>query len=67
MKRQIQDVGELSVMKDMDGNIMHGDKNIKRRQKDYFQLLNTENEREELDDVPKIKGSVMVIKKTGIK
>ena len=61
-KRQRQDLGQLSGIKDMDGNLLHRDEDIKRRWKEYFeQLLNTENEREELGEVQKVEGPVMEI------
>ena len=44
-KRQRQDLGQLSVIKDREGNILHRDEGIKKRWKEYFeQLLNTGNE-----------------------
>ena len=67
-KRQRQDVGQLCVIKDRDGNILHRDEDIKRRWREYFEeLLNNENEREELDEVPKVEGPVMELKETEVK
>ena len=55
-------MGRLSIIKDMDENLLHRDENIKRRWREYFeQLLNTENEREELGEVQKVEGPVMEV------
>ena len=67
-KRQRQDVGQVCVIKDRDGNILHRDEDIKRRWKEYFeQLLNNENEREVLEEVPKVEGPVMELKGAEVK
>ena len=67
-KRQRQDLGQLGVIKDRDGNILHRDEDIKRRWREYFeQLLNTENEREELGEAQRVEGPVMEIQNTEVK
>ena len=67
-KRQRQDLGQLSVIKDREGNILHRDEDIKKRWKEYFeQLLNTENEREELGEVQKVEGPVIEIQEAEVR
>ena len=67
-KRQKQDLGQLSVIKDEDGNILHREEDIKRRWREYFEhLLNTENEREDLGEVQKVEGPVLEIQEAEVK
>ena len=58
-RRDRQDVGEVGIIKDENGNILIEEEEVKRRWKDYFtQLLNTENECEELEYVPPVEGPI---------
>ena len=66
-KKQRQDLGQLNVIKDVDGNLLHRDEDIKRRWKEYFEeLLNMENAREELQEVQRVEGPVMEIQETEV-
>ena len=61
-KRQRQDLGQLGVIKDEDGKILHREDDIKKRWREYFEeLLNTENEKEDLGEGQKVEGPVMEI------
>ena len=58
-RRSRQDVGEVGIIKDENGNILIEEEKVKRRWKEYFsQLLNTENECEELDNIPPVEGPI---------
>ncbi|XP_066940979.1 uncharacterized protein [Macrobrachium rosenbergii] len=58
-RKDSQDVGELGIIKDENGNILIEEEEVKRRWKEYFsQLLNTENECEELENVPPVEGPI---------
>ena len=61
-RKERQDVGELGVIKDENGNIIIDEENIKKRWKNYFsQLLNTENECGELEEVLPVEGPIVNI------
>ncbi|XP_064097343.1 uncharacterized protein LOC135208761 [Macrobrachium nipponense] len=64
-KRQRQDVGKVGVIKDKVGNLLHGDEDIKKRWREYFELLNTENERE--GEAQEVEGPVMETQETDLK
>ncbi|XP_068233342.1 uncharacterized protein [Palaemon carinicauda] len=67
-KRQRQILRQLVVIRDRDGIILHKDDDIKRRWREHYgQLLNTEKEKEELREVRRKEGLVMVIQNTEVK
>ena len=58
-KRSRQDVGEVGIIKDENGNILIEEEKVKRRWKEYFsQLLNSENECEDLENIPPVEGQI---------
>ena len=58
-KRNRQDVGEVGIIKDENGNIPIWEEKVKRRWKDYFiQLLNTESEGEDLENIHPVEGPI---------
>ncbi|XP_066952522.1 uncharacterized protein [Macrobrachium rosenbergii] len=54
-RKDRQDVGGVGIIEDENGNILTEKEEVKRRWKEYFsQLLNTENEYGELENVPPV-------------
>ena len=52
-----RDTGDVAVIQDRDGIVLTEESEIRERWKEYFsQLLNTENEREELENIEKTEG-----------
>lgn len=50
-----QDLGNVGMVKDENGNTLVDEESIKKRWSDYFRrLLNEENERKELEGVEKV-------------
>ena len=65
---QRRDISETLVVKDKEGNILTNGEKIKDRWKEYFEmLLNTENEREQLEQGEQCEGPEMMITKQEIK
>ncbi|XP_068213383.1 trichohyalin-like [Palaemon carinicauda] len=61
-KKQKQDLSQLVVIRDRDGNILHRDDDIKRIWRKYYdQLLNTENEKKEQKEAQRVEGPVVEI------
>ena len=58
-KRNRQDVGEVGIIKDENGNILIEEEKVMSRWKEYFsQLLNSENECEDLENIPPVEGPI---------
>ena len=66
-RKNKQDVAEVGVIKDGNGNILiEGDKIIKRWAEYFSQLLNTENVYEELEDIPLVGGPIAHISRSEV-
>lgn len=62
--RTRQDLGQIGVVKDVNGNILQEEAKIKARWREYFQqLLNVENKRERLENLQPTEGPVKQIEK----
>lgn len=57
-----QDIGEVAVIKDKNGELLTDEEEIKGRWGEYFnQLLNVENDREVLEECPPVEGPVQCV------
>ncbi|XP_066963241.1 uncharacterized protein [Macrobrachium rosenbergii] len=66
-RKDRQDIGEVGVIKDENGNIFTEKEEVKRRWKEYFsQLLNIENECEELENVPPVDEPIANIRQSEV-
>ena len=52
------DIGRVTVVKDKDGTLLTGDDEFKDRWLGYFDLLNVENEREDLEGILPVQGPI---------
>ena len=60
--RSRRDIGEVNVIKDQIGEMLTDEIKIKERWREYFSnLLNVENAREQLGEVPPVEGPVQKI------
>ena len=63
-----QDIGEVSVIKSKEGDMLTDEKNIKERWQEYFSdLLNVENSREPLEEQPPVEDPVQGITQEEVK
>ncbi|XP_068224058.1 uncharacterized protein [Palaemon carinicauda] len=61
------DLGQLMVIRDRCGNMLHKEDDNKMRWRKYYQqLLNTENEKEELGEAQRVEGTGMEIQKQAL-
>ena len=66
--RSIRDIGEVNVIKDQIGEMLTDELNTKERWREYFSnLLNVENAREPLGEVPAVEGPVQEISREEVK
>ena len=66
--RSRRDIGEVNVIKDQTGDMLTDVVKIKERWREYFSnLLNVENAREELGEVPAVEGPVHEISREEVK
>ena len=53
------DIGRVTAVKDKDGTLLTGDDEVKGRWLGYFDyLLNSENERDDLEGIPPVQGPI---------
>ena len=63
-----RDIGEMSVIKDQTGDMLTDEVKIKESWREYFSnLLNVENAREQLGEVPAVEGPVHEIQREEVK
>ena len=66
--RSRRDIGEVNVIKDQIWEMLTDEVNIKERWREYFSnLLNVENAREQLGEVPAVEGPVQEISREEVK
>ena len=66
--RSRRDIGEVNVIKDQTGDMLTDEVKIKERWREYFSnLLNVENAREQLGEVPAVEGPVNEISREEVK
>ena len=66
--RSRRDIGEVNVIEDQIGEMLTDEVKIKERWREYFSnLLNVENAREQLGDVPALEGPVQKISRKEVK
>jgi len=66
--RSRRDIGEVNVSKDQTGDMLTDEVKIKERWREYFsKLLNVENGREQLGEVPAVEGPVHEISREDVK
>ena len=67
-KRRSLDIDQMKFVKDENGEILSEDDDIKKRWKEYFDmLLNTQNRRKVLDRVDKIEGPIETVSEEEVK
>ena len=68
LARSRRDIGEVNVIKDQIGEMLTDEVKIKERWREYFSnLLNLENDREQLGEVPAVEGPVQEISREEVK
>ena len=68
MARSRRYIGEVNVIKDQTGDMLTDEANTKDRWREYFSnLLNVENIREQLGEVPAVEGPVYEISREEVK
>ena len=66
--RSRRDIGEVNVIKDQTGEMLTDEVKIKERWREYFSnLLNVENARKQLGEIPAVEGPVHEISREGVK